>query len=129
MSVQNIMTNDKTGNELVIFAQETAKRLKRDDLKRTQIRNIFTEARKIEPMWEHEPERAIKRLNLLKPKLAYQSKRHPEVAYLEQVLSESITHVDKAAKESFEHGKQKFEVFMDLFEAILAYHYYEGGKK
>ena len=87
------MTADTSGKELVQFAEQTAERLYRDNLKRTQIRNIFTETRKIEAMKTQDNQAAMRRLMMLKPKLAYQGKRHKEVSKLRDVLTEAIDYV------------------------------------
>ena len=122
--IKTIMTADENGSELVDFAQETAERLVKDNLGRTQIRNIFTEARKIEASWPSTE--AMRRLNMLKPKLAYQTKRNPQVKYLDQVLSAAISEVNAAPDETTRNIR--FERFVDLFEAILAYHRALGGR-
>ena len=124
MSVHTIMTADESGAELVDFARATAQRLVRDRLTRSQIRNIFTEVRQIEAMWPSQE--AMRRLNMLKPKLSYQKARTRQVEYLETVLVESINSVDQA--ETDDERNQRFQRFVDLFEAILAYHRAEGGR-
>jgi CRISPR-associated protein Csm2 len=91
---------------------------------RSQIRNIFTEVRQIEAMWPSQE--AMRRLNMLKPKLSYQKARTRQVEYLETVLVESINSVDQA--ETDDERNQRFQRFVDLFEAILAYHRAEGGR-
>ena len=116
-SLKTVMTEDPKGVELVKYAQMTAKKLKR--LKKNQIRNIFTEVRRIETMWESDPEKAVRRLNLLKPKLYYQYQRKREVGPLREVLAKSINHVVEAEGEEQE---RRFGRFVELFEAILAYH-------
>jgi CRISPR-associated protein Csm2 len=63
---------------------------------------------------------------MLKPKLSYSTARSRQVEYLEKVLSDAIDMVDKA--DTQEVRNQRFERFMDLFEAILAYHRSEGGR-
>jgi CRISPR-associated protein Csm2 len=124
-SVKDIMNADAIGEELVRFADQTGERLSRD-LKRAQIRTLFAEARKVEAQWETTGEAAaMRQLNMLKPKLAYQAKRNPAVGPLQAVLTEAIEEVAKAA--SGEPRQEKFQRFMDLFEAILAYHRYHGG--
>ena len=123
--IKTIMTADESGAELVDFAKQTAQRLVNDRLARTQIRNIFTEVRKIEAMWPRQQEDAIRRLNMLKPKLSYQRARAREVKYLEKVLTEAIDYVDRAPSEEKDG---RFQRFVDLFEAILAYHRAEGGR-
>jgi len=128
MSVKTIMTADESGAELVQFARETALRLVKDSLTRSQIRNIFTEVRQIEALWSTNKPDALRRLNMLKPKMAYQTARAAQVKYLADVLGEAITEVELASKGSEDKMDQTFKRFMDLFEAILAYHRAEGGR-
>lgn len=124
MTVHTIMTADESGVEMVKFAHQTAKTLVGNKLTRNQIRNIFTEVRQIEAIWDKHPSEALRRLNMLKPKLAYQTKRHQEVALLKNVLNEAIDEVGKATDDN---RNEAFKRFIDLFEAILAYHRAEGG--
>ncbi len=126
MSIQTIMTADKSGAELVRYARETANRLVKNSLKRTQIRKIFTEVRQIEALWSVDAVRARRRLNLLKPKMDYQKSRNREITELQTVLCEAIDSVEKA-KDSQERD-ERFRRFVELFEAILAYHRALGGK-
>ncbi len=124
MSISQIMKQDATGQQLVDFAKETGRQLYREDLQNTQIRNIFTEARRVEAEWNTSPDRAMRRLNGLKPKLAYQVKRHERVRgvrTLAQILTEAITEVQNTS--AGEPRAQAFARFMELFESILAYHY------
>jgi len=120
MTVTSIMTSDKSGQELVTFAQQTASQLVRDNLNRAQIRTIFTEVRKIEALWDTNPAVALRRLNMLKPKLDYQTARMPAVKALKEVLTPAIEEVNKAGDDT--ERNRRFRVFMDMFEAILAYH-------
>ncbi len=122
--VQTLMNADESGAELVTFARQTAKSLVTQNLTRSQIRSIFTEVRQIEAMWNKGPE-AIRRLNMLKPKLSYQAARSNTVNYLRDVLTEAIDEVVKAPAEKQD---ERFKRFVDLFEAILAYHRAEGGR-
>ena len=128
MSIKQIMTADESGEKLVNFARETAIRLVKDSLTRSQIRNIFTEVRQIEALWGINKPDALRRLNMLKPKMAYQTARAHQLKYLADVLGEAITEVENASKISEEKKDQAFKRFMDLFEAILAYHRAEGGR-
>lgn len=125
--VSTLMTTDKSGAELVKFAKQTAQQLVRNNLNRTQIRTIFTEVRKIESLWDTKPDDAMRRLNMLKPKLDYQTARSRQVRLLKDVLSEAIDEVEKAPNQ--DERNARFHRFMDLFEAILAYHRSEGGKR
>lgn len=124
-NVKTIMTADETGAELVKFADQTADRLVKDNLTRSQIRNIFTEVRRIEALWDADQANALRRLNMLKPKLDYQASRTPSVKYLREVLSQAIDQVSTPLGEARD---QRFKRFVDLFEAILAYHRAKGGR-
>lgn len=123
--VQTVMTADPTGQELVRFAEQTAEMLVKQNLTRSQIRTIFTEVRQIEAMWDKRKDEAIRRLSMLKPKLAYQAARSSTVSDLRNVLSDAI---DEVLKASADKRDQTFERFVELFEAILAYHRAKGGK-
>jgi len=124
--ITNVMTADPSGAELVNFARQTAQQLVKNSLTRAQIRNIFTEVRKIETLWDAKPVEALRRLNMLKPKLDYQTARSEPVKLLKDVLSASIDEVNKATDQT--ERNRRFRRFMDLFEAILAYHRSEGGR-
>lgn len=124
--ITQIMTADPTGQELVRFSDNLARTLVRDRLKNTQIRNIFTEVRKIEAMYGQDPTAAIRRLTMLKPKLAYQAKRHREISKLKDALIDAIDVV--VGLPAGEKQAQAFERFIDFFEAILAYHKANGGQ-
>ena len=124
--ITNVMTADPSGAELVNFARQTAQQLVKNNLTRAQIRNIFTEVRKIETLWDAKPVEALRRLNMLKPKLDYQTARSEPVKLLKDVLSASIDEVYKATDQT--ERNRRFRRFMDLFEAILAYHRSEGGR-
>ena len=109
------------------LGQDLAKKHK---LSTSQIRNIFGTVRRIEMTWPEQPEgdeekqqaaQAQRELLLLKPKMAYQAKRERGrgVQTLVQVLSEAIDLV--------ESDRQRFQHFVDFFEAVLAYHKAHGG--
>lgn len=121
-----IFTSDESGSGLVNFARQTAERLVKDGLTRAQIRNIFTEVRRIEALWEIDPAAALRRLNMLKPKLDYQTARAKEVAYLRDVLIPAIEQVNSGSDKN--EKDRRFQRFMDLFEGILAYHRALGGR-
>lgn len=123
--IQTIITADASGEKLVKFAEAKAEQMVRDSLTRGQIRNVFTEVRKIEALWDTDPKKALRRLTMLKPKLDYQTARMPEVKLLRDVLSEAIDWVNKAEEEK---RTECFQRFVNLFEALLAYHRSKGGK-
>lgn len=94
----------------------------KQDLKSAQIRNIFGKVRQIEMYWsatETHDKVALRDLILLKPKLRYQAERKQEVNALADVLTQMINRVD---------NRDKFQRFVDFFEAILAYHKAAGGQ-
>jgi len=127
MDVHSIFTKDSIGNELVNFAQQTAQTLVKNNLTRSQIRNIFAEVRKIETLWEGtQKSEALRRLNMLKPKLYYQTARTESVKVLKDVLCAAIDEINNAPDDT--ERNKRFHRFVDLFEAILAYHRSEGGK-
>lgn len=120
----------------VQWAEQLGRALKENGLKTSQIRNVFGEVRRIEMRWPADKsdardakaaQSAERDLLLLKPKLRYQAKREQErkasasgVDDLAQVLIRSIDLVDG--------DRNRFQKFVDFFEAILAYHKAEGGK-
>lgn len=92
-----------------------------------QIRNVFGTVRQIEMSWgpqasAAERKQAVRQLLLLKPKLAYQAKRQrgKGVEDLSNVLIPAIDLVGE--------DRERFQNFVDFFEAILAYHTAAGGQ-
>jgi len=125
MSIQIIMTADESGEELVKYAEALAVSLVRGDLKRGQIRTVFGEMRQIESLWRKDPADGLRKLTMLKPKLAYQSARTQPMQPLSAALSEAIDMVIKAPADQRE---KRFRRFVELFESILAYHRANGGR-
>ncbi|MDW8404971.1 type III-A CRISPR-associated protein Csm2, partial [Chloroflexus sp.] len=64
-----------------------------------------------------------RRLLMLKPKLAYQVGRFSNNEAL-RAFADTLT----AAIDLIEDDARRFHAFVDLFEAILAYHRRYGGK-
>lgn len=120
MNIQTVMTADASGEALVSFAKATADRLVKQQLKKTQVRNVFSEVRKIEADWQTDHMRGLRRLNMLKPKLQYQTVRMSELEHLADVLTKAIDLVNKGETDAAR--TERFQRFLDLFEAILAYH-------
>lgn len=120
-----IITDPDRTQTLVEWAEKLGTILKSLQLTTSQIRNIFGTVRQIEMSWtlkdsEGERRDATRRLLLLKPRLAYQSKREKAVERLEKVLSAAIDHIGPS--------RENFQRFVDFFEAILAYHTAAGGQ-
>ncbi|HET89226.1 MAG TPA: type III-A CRISPR-associated protein Csm2 [Chloroflexi bacterium] len=111
---------------LVKQADALGERLARP-LSTSQIRNIFGTVRRIEMNWpedasEEQARKAHRELVLLRPKMAYQAERERGrgVKELTDVLSEAIELVGA--------DRQRFQNFVDFFEAVLAYHKAHGGR-
>ena len=135
-TIEKIFTTDTSGELLVTTAKILAEDLKRQDATKTQIRNIFTELRIVETKWDSGQadgnQVAIRRLNLLRPKIAYQVKRlekefHGKVEKsplkpLEDFLLPAIDYVNRSNNQI-----NTFKILMNFMEATLAYHKAIGG--
>lgn len=115
---------------LVREAEALGKQLNRREskLSTSQIRALFGEVRQIEAQLSTADaggqQRAMRKLLLLKPKMAYRAKREGRgVAELRSVLDPAIDLVVGGAD-----PQANFKRFVDFFEAILAYHRAEGGR-
>ena len=93
----------------------------------SQIRNIFGEVRSIEQEVGLEektlPLNVQRRLLMLKPKMAYQVGRFSNNGGLKALVDTLSQAIDL-----IENDVRRFHTFVDLFEAILAYHRRYGGK-
>jgi CRISPR-associated protein Csm2 len=99
-------------------------------LSTNQIRNIFGTVRRIEMNWPanasaEQAARARRELVLLKPKMAYQAKR--ERGRGVRVLTDVLTQAIDLVVQGEDDLRQRFQYFVDFFEAILAYHKAHGG--
>jgi CRISPR-associated protein Csm2 len=94
----------------------------------SQIRAIFSEMRQIEGMSQipEQKDAAYRRLYLLKPKMKYRAGKEGRAVkeLVDGVLDPALTLV---FAESSKQG-ERFKNFAQFFEAILAYHKYNGGK-
>jgi CRISPR-associated protein Csm2 len=95
-----------------------------------QIRALFGEVRQIEAQWGIEGEthqNAVKRLILLKPKMAYRARRERgrAVQELVEVLKPALDEV--VSEKNPKKQNENFQRFVEFFEAILAYHKAYGG--
>lgn len=109
--------------EVVQFADEFGRFISMNRLTTSQIRNVFGEMRRIQ-MKGFDSERTS--FILLKPKLAYAVKRHGGKG-----LSK-FYDLFKMAYESVNPSKDgastRYDNFISLVEAILAFHKFHGGK-
>lgn len=124
--IQIIMTGDLavSAERTVQCSDRFGRALKERGLKASQIRNIFGAVRRIEMNWRddtsaEEQKAAYRELLLLQPKLGYQSERVKAVKPLANVLTAAIQQV--------QGDRDRFQRFVDFFEAILAYHKAAGG--
>jgi len=125
MSTKTIMDSDENGEELVKTAEALAIRLVKGGLTRGQIRTLFGEMRQIEAVWNKDPADGLRKLTMLKPKLAYQTARTQSMEPLRVVLTEAIDLVIEAPVDERE---KRFRRFVEFFEAILAYHRANGAR-
>jgi CRISPR-associated protein Csm2 len=125
-----IITDPNSAEKLVQVAKELGKKLEEMDLATNQIRALFGEVRQIEAEWgmgEEARRRALRRLFLLKPKMAYRARRERGrgVQELINVLQPALDEVVREKDTQKQDGN--FSRFVEFFEAILAYHKAYGG--
>ncbi len=120
---------DGDDEELVRFADEVGRELTEQGLRASQVRKFFAEVRRLgaEARVGSQPDRharVFRRLNLLRPKLAYQVGRNiAGLPYLRNVLDPAIQLVVEDRS-----NPNRLVRFVELFEAILAYHKFHGGQ-
>jgi CRISPR-associated protein Csm2 len=113
---------------LVKEADRFGKELAEDKLSKSQIRNAYGTVRQIRAVWTDDVEdteevrKQLRKVLLLKPRLAYQAKRDKDqkLKPLADVLTVAIDRV--ADGETSKQQTAHFGCFVDMFEAILAYH-------
>ncbi len=128
--LKTIITDPGGAETLVQEADRLGKELKQRGLSTSQIRAIFGEVRQIQAEWsmgDTQRAKALRKLILLKPKMAYRARRERggAVQALVDVLDPAV---DLVIREK-DPGKQdeNFQRFVEFFEAILAYHKAHGG--
>ena len=129
-NLTTIITDPNGAETLVKAADELGKELQRQRLSTNQIRAIFGEVRRIQTKWsmgEESRRKALRKLILLKPKMAYRARRERSRAV------EALVNVLDPAVDLVVQGKDpkeqddRFQRFVEFFEAILAYHKAHGG--
>ncbi len=132
--LRTIITEPGGAETLVQEADRLGKELEQRGLSTSQIRAIFGEVRQIQAEWsmgDTQRAKALRKLILLKPKMAYRAQRernrnrNKAVNTLVKVLDPAV---DLVVREK-DPGKQdeNFQRFVEFFEAILAYHKAHGG--
>lgn len=111
------------------FATSLGEALAEGGLTTSQIRKIYGTAKTIQAKWaiRNTDEDPSWELVMLKPKLAYQARRHYQVTPLKDWIVAAINIVRDQNSEVPED--KRFMRFMDFFEATLAYHTAAGGKQ
>ncbi len=123
--ISNVIKQKDQTDKLVDIAETLGRFLAEgynEAITTSQIRNVFGEVRKTEMEWKRDSEASWVRLQLLRPKLAYTAKKDNKARAIifRDVLSTAILNVE---------GKtENFQRFVNLFEAILAYHRASGGR-
>lgn len=107
---------DGNADAIIETASDLGNRLATQDLSRTQIRTIFGMVKQMQSTGFDR-----NRFRLIIPKLVYAQAREPKLKPLVEVLTDAINRVDD--------DTTRFDHFVQLFEAIVAYHYAEqqGG--
>jgi CRISPR-associated protein Csm2 len=125
-----IITDPDGTETLVRWADDIGQGLKNHGLATNQIRSLYGEVLQIQALWgmgQDQRRQALRRLILLKPKMAYRARRERGkavqnlVSVLEPALDLVISEGDP------DRQNQNFRNFVDFFEAILAYHKAYGG--
>ncbi|MCX8020852.1 MAG: type III-A CRISPR-associated protein Csm2 [Chitinophagaceae bacterium] len=122
--IESWIQNGIKDDEPVKFADKFGSILKNGKLTTSQLRNFFGELRRIQ-MKGYDAEKLA--FLMVKPKLAYAVKRHDNDGLLQFYKFFNIAY-EVINKNDGKNGAEKFHYFMQLAEAILAYHKFHGGK-
>lgn len=117
---------------LVALADRVGERLARvDHLTTNQIRNVFGTVRQIQMRWPTNARDAYREAVLLRPKMAYYAEREKKTKERSEGMETLQKTLEPALKLLTDNGQpslERFNRFVDLFEAIVAYHKKYGGK-
>lgn len=122
---------------LVEWADRIGKILKDQKLTTSQIRNVFGTVRQIQMGWKNDPKRSYCEAVLLRPKLGYFAVREKRakgknksdgMETLQKVLDPALELLSEA-NISKDQQSERFERFVEFFEAIVAYHKSHGGSE
>jgi CRISPR-associated protein Csm2 len=127
-----IIITDPNGAQVLVTSADGLGRMLKDlYLTTSQIRPLFGEVRQIQAQWNMEGaenrQKALRRLILLKPKMAYRARkeRNRGVQELVDVLDAALNEV--VQEKNSRRQSDDFQRFVEFFEAILAYHKAYGG--
>ncbi|GAV22389.1 type III-A CRISPR-associated protein Csm2 [Carboxydothermus pertinax] len=108
---------DRDGKILIENAMKLGEYLKDKGMTTSQIRNLYNEAKAIDYNKENGPYN----VSLLRAKFAYNAGKYKDKVKGFQIIADkALANVDSA---------DKFERFLDFFEAVVAYHRAYGGKE
>jgi CRISPR-associated protein Csm2 len=117
---------------LVTLADRVGRWLAKEDrLTTNQIRNVFGTVRQIQMRWPTNASQAYREAVLLRPKMAYYAEREKKTKERSEGMETLQRTLEPALKQLNDNGQpslERFNRFVDLFEAIVAYHKKYGGK-
>ena len=99
----------------IALSEQFGKFCARNNISTSQIRAIFQVVKRLPESFET----SKNELNLLRPRLAYQRGRFPQLSSLTDVIDSLIKKVK---------NDETLKGFKQFFEAIIAYHKAYGGK-
>lgn len=123
---------------LVKWADKIGAALAEQRLSTNQIRNVYGTARQIQFRWDKAgsatEQQAFRDAVLLRPKLAYYAEREKQSKGSSNTIGmETLQKVLEPALEMIgENGKpqhERYQHFVEYFEAIVAYHKKHGGRE
>ncbi len=129
---QKLMSNDDP-EALVTISEAIGLLLKSHGVRNSQIRNIFGYVKNIEINIKKDTnkelsKKTILKLKLLSPKMAYAIGRKKDKR-IKKALEILKIFFDRCIEEiEKDPTKEKFQRFVNFFEAILSYHKYYGGQ-
>ncbi len=127
--IKKIIIDPEGAEILVRNADRIGEELKKQGLSTNQIRALFGEVRQIQAQWSIPAQhtQARRRMVLLKPKMAYRARkeRGKAVQDLVSVLDPALEFVIQEKDPDIQG--ERFQRFVEFFEAILAYHRGYGG--
>ncbi|MEM3647291.1 MAG: type III-A CRISPR-associated protein Csm2 [Thermofilum sp.] len=125
-SVINRIIAEGDPETLVKWAEDIGRAIARQ-VTTSQIRNVFGTARQIQLRWPNDPAGAYRDAVLLRPKLSYFAKREGRgMEDLRRVLAPALEMISERGITEKER-QDRFDRFMDFFEAIVAFHKAYGG--
>ena len=129
--LKTIITDRNGAQALVQHAESLGSQLKEMGLTTSQIRALFGEVRQIQAQWGMDEgdnrQKALRRLILLKPKMAYRARKERGRA-VQELVDVLLPALDEVVQEkNLRKQNENFQRFVEFFEAILAYHRAYGG--